>query len=509
MNKNTLKISVLSFALAALSGGIGYWAARPQGAEKPLAKSVEKSVKAEPRVLYWYDPMVPNQRFDKPGKSPFMDMQLVPQYAEEGGADHGADGGNSAGVKIDPRIVQNLGVRTTPVTRGLLLDSPLDVSANVQLNKRQVAIVQARSSGFVERVYARAPGDVIARGAPLVDLLVPEWAGAQNEFLAVLKTGDQGLIQSVRERLRSLGMSSDLIAQVEKSRQTHGIFTVTAPIGGLIQTLEVRTGMTVASGATLVQINGLDPVWIEADIPEAQARLVDINGRIRASLAAYPGESFAGKVIVLLPEANIESRTLRVRIELPNRDGRIKPGMFAQVRLNAAKSTAALLIPSEAVIRSGKRDVVLIALKGGRFEPVEVKLGQESNGQVAVLEGLEEGQDIVVSGQFLIDSEASLKGIVARMNGETRNMPAKGAAPTASVELNQAIGKIESIKGDELTIAHGPVKSLGWGAMTMSFKVARPDMATSVKSGDRVNFAFRTGDEGYVIEKMDKTERKP
>lgn len=444
MNKNTFKMIVLSFILAAMSGGIGYWIAKPQSAEKPLAKSGEKPVKAEPKVLYWYDPMVPNQRFDKPGKSPFMDMQLVPQYAEEKDADHSTniganigtdvgDGvgngvGNSAGVKIDPRIVQNLGVRTTPVTRGTLA-SPLDVAANVQLNNRQVAIVQARTAGFVERVYARAPGDVVARGAPLADLLVPEWTGAQNEFLAVLKTGDQGLIQSVRERLRSLGMSPGLIAQVEKSGQAHAVVTITAPIGGLIQTLEARTGMAVAPGATLAQINGLDPVWIEAAIPEVQAAQIAVGRRISASLAAYPGEKFTGKVAALLPEADRESRTLRVRIELPNRDGRIKPGMFAQVRLDAAKSIATLLIPSEAVIRTGKRDVVLVALKGSRFAPVEVKLGQESNGQVAVLEGLEEGQAIVVSGQFLIDSEASLKGIMARMNDADHSSHTVGDEP--------------------------------------------------------------------------------
>lgn len=413
MNKNTFKIIVLSFILAAMSGGIGYWVARPQSVVNPMAKSLEKPVKAEPKVLYWYDPMVPNQHFDKPGKSPFMDMQLAPQYAD----DSANPDGDAAGVKIDPRIVQNLGVRTTPVTRGALA-SPLDFAANVQLNNRQVAIVQARTAGFVERVYARAPGDVVARGAPLADLLAPEWTGAQNEFLAILKTGDQGLIQSVRERLRSLGMSPGLIAQVEKSGQAHAVVTITAPIGGLIQTLEARTGMAVAPGATLAQINGLDPVWIEAAIPEVQAAQVAVGGRVSASLAAYPGEKFTGKVAALLPEADRESRTLRVRIEVPNRDGRIKPGMFAQVRLGAAKSVATLLIPSEAVIRSGKRDVVLVAIKGSHFAPVEVKLGQESNGQVAVLEGLEEGQSVVVSGQFLIDSEASLKGVVARMNGE-------------------------------------------------------------------------------------------
>jgi Cu(I)/Ag(I) efflux system membrane fusion protein len=425
MNKNTFKIVVLSFVLSAMSGGIGYWFATSQHADKTgMAKPVEKPVAAERKVLYWFDPMMPDQHFDKPGKSPFMDMQLVPQYAD----DSANPDGDAAGVRIDPRIVQNLGVRTTPVTRGALA-SPLDFAANVQLNNRQVAIVQARTAGFVERVYARAPGDVVARGAPLADLLVPEWTGAQNEFLAVLKTGDQGLIQSVRERLRSLGMSPGLIAQVEKSGQAHAVVTITAPIGGLIQILEARTGMAVAPGATLAQINGLDPVWIEAAIPEVQAAQVAVGGRVSASLAAYPGEKFQGKVAALLPEADKESRTLRVRIEVPNHDGRIKPGMFAQVRLDAAKSVATLLIPSEAVIRTGKRNVVLVAIKGSRFAPVEVKLGQESNGQVAVLDGLEEGQDIVVSGQFLIDSEGSLKGVVARMDGEAHGSDTDGEKP--------------------------------------------------------------------------------
>ena len=428
MNKNTFKMVVLSSALAAMSGGIGYWVAMSQSAEKPLVKSVEKPVKAEPKVLYWYDPMVPNQHFDKPGKSPFMDMELVPQYAEKNSADEGDDVGHSVGIKIDPRIVQNLAIRTALVMRGTLA-SPLDFAASVQLNNRQIAIVQARSSGFVERVYARAPGDVIARGAPLVDLLVPEWTGAQSEFLAVLKTGDQGLIQSVRERLRSLGMSPDLIAQVEKSGQAHAVVTITAPIGGLIQTMEARTGMAVAPGATLAQINGLDTVWLEAAIPEVQAGRVAVGRRVSAALAAYPGESFQGRVAALLPEADVQSRTVRVRIELSNHEGRIKPGMFAQVRLDAGKSVPTLLIQSEAVIRTGKRDVVLVALNGGRFQPVEVKLGQESNGQVAVLAGLEEGQSIVVSGQFLIDSEASLKGIVARMNGEDHSNHTVGDEP--------------------------------------------------------------------------------
>ncbi|EJL90916.1 hypothetical protein PMI16_01756, partial [Herbaspirillum sp. CF444] len=256
MKKNTYQITVLMVAVAAVSGASGYWFARQTGGAQAMhGEAAGQAAQAERKALYWYDPMMPNQRFDKPGKSPFMDMQLVPKYADE------QAGG--AGVKIDAGIVQNLGMRTAKVERGSL-SAIVNAVASVQLNDRQIAIVQSRSSGFVERVYARAPGDVVARGAPLVDLLIPEWAGAQAEFLAMLKTNDTALTQAARERLQLLGMSSDLIGRVEKSGRPQTVVTITAPIAGLIQALDIRSGMTVTAGATLARINGLDTVWLEA-----------------------------------------------------------------------------------------------------------------------------------------------------------------------------------------------------------------------------------------------------
>lgn len=494
MNKNAIKTVALVAVAASLSGGAGYWMAgrQPAPQAKPSAL-VGGDAKDERKVLYWYDPMAPSQHFDKPGKSPFMDMQLVARYADEGG--------DAAGVKIDPGVLQNLGIRWATVERGSLA-LPITATAAVQLNDRQVAVVQARSDGFVERVYALAPGDVIARGAPLADLLLPEWAGAQNEFLALLQVGDPALAQAARERLKWLGMPAELIARVEQTRKTHPVVTVTAPLGGLIQALDVRAGMAVSTGMMLAKINALDTVWLEAAIPESQAGRVVVGLKMQAALAAYPGESFHGKVIAVLPETNVDSRTLRVRIELPNRNGRLKPGMFAQVRLEAGSSAPVLLLPSEAVIRTGARNVVLVALEDSRFQPVEVKLGQEADGKVVVLEGLSEGQKIVASGQFLIDSEANLKGAITRLNrpADVAEKPAANSGP-----LNEAVGKVESVKGDDITLSHGPVPSLGWGAMTMPFKLARPELAATVKAGDTVSFGFRRGDEGYVIEKLSKS----
>ena len=358
----------------------------------------------ESKALYWYDPMYPQQKFDKPGKSPFMDMQLVPRYASEGAG--------NATVSIDPGLTQNLGLRTATVTRGAFT-SNLDVTGVLAFNERDVAVIQTRTSGFVERVYARAPGDVLAAGAPLADILVPDWAAAQTEFLALKRSGDHDLIAAARQRLQLTGMPSSLIALVERSGKVQPNLTVTSPVGGVVQELNVRTGMTVASGETLARVNGLGSVWLAVAVPEAQTGSIIEGQSIEARLPAFPGTVFNGKVSAILPDTNPDSRTLRVRVELANAEGRLRPGMTAQVRLNRSTGQNSLWVPSEAVIRTGKRALVMLAEDAGHYRPVEVRPGQESDGKTVILQGLEEGQKVVTSGQFLLDSEASLKGIVA------------------------------------------------------------------------------------------------
>lgn len=356
----------------------------------------------EKKVLYWYDPMQPQQHFDKPGKSPSMDMELLPQYAEE------MDTGNS--IRIDPALTQNIGMRFATVTRGSYTPEIAAVGS-LTYNERDVAIIQTRTNGYVERVYARAPNDVLAAGAPLADILVPEWAAAQTEFLALVKTGETTLMDAARERLKLLGMSTAQIARIESSGKPQAIYTITTPIGGVILSLEVRGGMTVMAGQTLARVNGLSTVWLDVAVPEAQGGLVRVGDQTEAHFTAYPGETFTGQIIALLPETNTESRTLRVRIELDNASQRFRPGMYAEVRLRSAEQPTVLQLPSEAIIRTGKRALVMLVEDKGRYRPVEVEVGRETDGQTVILKGLAEGQQVVASGQFLIDSEASLKGI--------------------------------------------------------------------------------------------------
>ncbi|NWG54743.1 MAG: efflux RND transporter periplasmic adaptor subunit [Hydrogenophilaceae bacterium] len=474
-----------AFTAAALIGIGGYWL----GANQDNA-GVRQST-GEREVLYWYDPMVPDQHFDAPGRSPFMDMDLVPRYADE-------DGGQ-AGVRIDASVAQNLGVRLATVERAPLSRS-VTAAGVIAFNDRQVAIVQARASGFVERSYGRAIGDVVAAGTPIVDIRVPEWTAAQAEYLALRSAGGD-LAAAARRRLLMLGMPEALVARVERDGAPRPITTVTAPIAGAITQLDIRAGMTVMQGAPLASINGISPVWLVVSLAQADAGAVRPGARVVARTTAYPGERFAGRIESVLPAADPATRTVEVRIALANSDGRLRPGMTADAEIADSGSDAALIIPAEAAIQTGRRTVVIVADENGRYVPTEVELGRRAGNRIEVRQGLSEGQRVVASGQFLIDSEASLTGALERLQG--------AQAPQQSGDgSHQASGRVTAIGDNTITIAHGPVASIQWPGMTMAFQLQRPDMARGLRVGDEVRFRFREVEQGYLIEAIAKTETR-
>jgi Cu(I)/Ag(I) efflux system membrane fusion protein len=469
-----------AMALTVVAAGLGYGVSH---VSKP--KPEQQAETADRKVLYWYDPMVPGQHFDKPGKSPFMDMELVPRYAD--------DTPDATSITIDPARLQSLGLRLATVQRSDFAQD-LAVAGTLEFNQRDIAIVQAKADGFVQRVYARAPGDIIQAGAPIADILVPAWAGAQAEYLAVRRTNDPALERAARQRLMLLGMSPELVDQVARTNRPHNVVSVSSPLSGALQALDVRQGMTVSSGQTLAQVSGLSTVWLTAAVPEAMAAQTDVGQQVTAELAAFPGESFTGRVNAILPVAQTETRTLSLRVELPNRGGRLKPGMYATVHL-AGNATSALAVPTEALIRTGKRTIVMLSTGNGKFRPVEVQVGRESAGRTEVLAGLAENDKVVASGQFLIDSEASLAGLNARPLTANNDQPA--AAMTY-----QATGRIEKISSESVTLSHGPVPELQWPAMTMQFKLATPALAKGLKTGDRVKFDFVQMTEGPVVQSI-------
>ena len=472
----------------------GYWFAQQRMSGDPsTAPQQALNSAAERKALYWYDPMYPQQKFDKPGKSPFMDMQLVPQYASGEGV--------RATVTIDPRLTQNLGLRFATVTRGVL-HSSLNVTGILAFNERDVAVIQARTTGFVERVYPHAPGDVLKANAALADILVPEWAAAQTEFLALKRNGDADLLAAARQRLLLTGMSASLITQVGRNGKVQPYLTLTSPIGGVLQELNVRAGMTVAIGDTLARVNGLSSIWLAVAIPESETGAITVGQTVEARLPAFPGTTLNGKVSAILPETNPDSRTIRVRVELPNLDGRLRPGMTAGVSLNRSTEQSVMWVPSEAVIRTGRRALVMLAEDAGRYRPVEVQIGQENDGRTAILKGLEEGQKVVTSGQFLLDSEASLKGIIA--SSEEASPPSAAAS-----SFHEADGQIVEINDKEVTLAHGPFKTLGMPGMTMTFPLGNPALMQGLKTGDKVRIAVSQTDDGLRVERLDKSGGQP
>ncbi|GAC1333614.1 MAG: efflux RND transporter periplasmic adaptor subunit [Collimonas sp.] len=482
---------ILAIAVAGLVGISGYGLYRlgiSQGMQGSAVKDASAQVAAgagdDRKVLYWHDPMVPAQKFDKPGKSPFMDMQLVPVYAD--GADQGA-------VSISPRVQQNLGIRTAEVIRGQLVAAVAAVGS-VAYDERDLVLVQARSNAFVEKLYVRAALDRVNKGQALAELYVPEWVAAQEEFLTVKRmqaSGIDGLLDGARQRMRLAGMTDAQIAAVESSGKLHPRITINAPAGGVVAELAVREGMSLLAGAPMFRINGLSRIWVNADIPENLAAQLRIGNAVEARSPSLPGTVFKGKINAILPQVDMATRTLRARIELANPAGQLVPGMFATLNFSTDARPDILLVPSEAVIQTGTRALVMVAQSAGHFLPVEVETGTESNGQTEIRKGLEAGQKVVISGQFLIDSEASLKATATRMD----DTPA-GVADQAGGKTHHASGKVEKIDQEDITLSHGPIASLQWGAMTMAFKLPLGGLPRNVEVGDTVIFDFRQSKDG-------------
>ena len=443
------------------------------------------------KILYYHDPMVPGNKFDKPAKSPFMNMMLLPVYA-----DSDAD---ASQVTVSPRVQQNLGVRTALVTEGMLTPQ-ISAVGNIAYNERDQAVVQARATGFVERLHVRATLDRVGKGQPLVELYVPEWIAAQEEFLSVRRMQGSDLaplVDGARQRMRQAGMSEAQMSSVESTGRTQPRITLHAPISGVLTELAVREGMTVMPGATLARINGLSTVWAQAEVPESQAALLRPGAKVQARSPAAPGETFNGTVQAIVPEVNAATRTLKARVELANPKAQLVPGMFVTMQFMDTRAGKALLIPTEALIQTGTRTVVMLAEDNGAFRPVDVQIGIESGGQTEIKSGLQAGQRVVASSQFLIDSEASLKGVEARLNATPK-------AETGGAVQHSGEAVVESIDARTIMLSHGPIASLKWPDMTMEFKLGAEGQAKAIKTGDRVRFRFHRQGNDFVVDSIEK-----
>lgn len=397
--------AIAGTALLAAGVGAGFWLARSQAERAPAsgtAMTAPVATDAEGRnVLYWYDPMVPDQHFDKPGKSPFMDMELVPKYADDAVA---------GSVRIDPVVRQNLGIRTSVVEVGRL-GGELHVPGTLTWDLRSESIVSVPVEAIVSRLHVRAPFERVDAGAPLAVLLAPAWASAIAETRAVAGADSaygRELREAARQRLRTLGLSGTTATGT-------GAVILRAPRDGVVREILVREGQALMPGTALFRINGTGTLWLEAALPQSAAAGIAPGTPVSASVTGLAGRQFKGWVETVLPEVDEATRTRRVRIVLRNQEALLAPGMFAEVTLQPDNGKPVPLVPSEAVIATGSDTRVITVAQDGGFQPMRVTTGRSIGGRTEILSGLAGGERVVTSGQFLVDSEANLSGALERL----------------------------------------------------------------------------------------------
>ncbi|PPC93676.1 MAG: efflux transporter periplasmic adaptor subunit [Methylotenera sp.] len=522
---------IIMLILLTLVAGLG-WFFGQRSVQSPMANMPGDSKMAQSNngvvqdgsgktVKYWYDPMVPNQKFDKPGKSPFMDMMLEPKYANEG------SNGEEGGVAISSQTAQNLGIRLEKVSTKIFGES-FSAVGRIEPDERRFYAVQTRIPGFVERLSVRAVGDPVSKGQKIAEIYAPDLLAAQQEYLALLELNsvdsDNSLKQAARNRLKLLGMTEGEIAAITKSGKSSPRFGVYAPASGIVTELGVREGGQLMAGSSLVQISDLSQVWMIAEVPERDAARLKPGIAADVQLQSLPGEVFKGEVGYLYPMLNDSSRTLQVRIELPNKGNRLRPGMYANVEFTG-QTHEALSVPTESIIATGKRKLVIVKEANG-YRPVEIKTGQERDSYTEILDGLSKGEDVVVSGQFLIDSEASLSGVLARLSQQDKAMD-KGMGQDSDLhdmqmskdktmpaeKMPKGHGKVIDVdpKSNHVTLYHEPIAELGWPSMTMGFKVKDSKQLSQLKAGDEVKFDLKAEAQEkpdmpaqYMIEHIEK-----
>jgi len=452
----------------------------------------------EKKPLYWVAPMDANYRRDKPGKSP-MGMDLVPVYADGGS---GSDAGVGT-IKISPEVVNNLGVRTA-MAEYKLLHKKIKTVGYVQYDEDQLVHIHPRVEGWIEKLYIKASGDPVIKDQPLYKIYSPALVNAQEEFVLALERKNQRLIRAAEARLKALQLPIQVIKKLKKTRRIKQTISFFAPQSGVVDNLNIREGFFVKPGTTIMSIGKLDQVWVEAEVFESQSSEVKIGLPVTMSLDYLPGVEWSGKVDYVYPTLNPKTRTLKVRLRFENKDKQLKPNMFAQVVIHLKMDEKLLLIPREAVIRSGSSDRVVLALGEGRFKSIEVKVGRYDEQSAEILAGLDEGEMVVSSAQFLLDSESSKFSDFKRMNHPLDVERQPEIFSDNQIMFAEVEGVINSVMLDHrmLNISREAIEKWGRPAATLDFLVDETLDMTGLKAGLKIQFVFIIRDGNFVISEI-------
>lgn len=393
----------------------------PDGMDYVPVYADEGTKSGEKKIAYYKDPMHPWYTSDKPGIAPDCGMELVPVY--EGESD-------VQGIKIDPVVVQNIGVRVETVKRQKM-QKVIRTTGKIDYDETKVTTITTKIMGWVEKLYVDYTGKYISKGQPLFEIYSPELVSTQEEYLQAIrylkkvsqsssdvKEGAQELVNSAKRRLLYWDISEKDIEEIERNNAPKKTLTIYSPVNGIVVEKMVFLGQQIMAGMELYKVADLSTVWVMADIYQMDLPWIKLGQRVELELSYLPGKTYQGKVTYIYPFLNEETKTVKVRTEVRNTANYdFKPGMFATVKFVSPVSVDAIVVPNQAIIRSGERNIAVISLGGGYFEPREVKLGVESDGLVQILEGVQEGEKIVVSSQFLIDSESNLKAAIQQISG--------------------------------------------------------------------------------------------
>ncbi|EPN7875424.1 efflux RND transporter periplasmic adaptor subunit [Vibrio vulnificus] len=437
--------------------------------------------KASHEPLYWVAPMDPNYKRDKPGKSP-MGMDLIPVYADDLAGANDKPGT----VKIDPSVENNLGVKTAAVELAKL--SPrIETVGYIAFDESQLWQTNVRVSGWVEKLYINAVGEQVKKGEVLFTLYSPELVKAQEELLNAKRTGRDGLVKGATERLLSLGVDREQINQVIRRGKASQTIEIKALANGVIASLNIREGGYLSPAQAVISAGPLNEVWVDAEVFERQAHWLTNGSQASMTLDALPGKAWQGEVDYVYPILDPKTRTLRMRLKFANPNGELKPNMFANITLQPVSDSEVLTVPKSSVIRSGGMTRVVLAEGEGKYRSARIETGREADDKVEVLQGLNQGDRIVTSAHFMLDSESSQSADLSRING------VEAAAETA-----WAKGEITDLMADHgmLTINHQPVPEWNWPGMTMNFNAAQGVDLSALQKGQAIEFEMQKTDDG-------------
>ncbi|PJG59299.1 efflux RND transporter periplasmic adaptor subunit [Aeromonas cavernicola] len=453
--------------LLALGAGGGYWAAK-QTSDGASAK--------EKTPLYWVNPMDPRDKRDSPAKDN-MGMDFIPVYEEQ-------KNGSPGTVTISPEIQQNLGVRLAKVEQ-LPIHPQIETVGYVGYDEDRLEAVNARMAGWVRTLAIKSEGQQVAKGSLLYEIYAPDLVNAQHEYLLALNTSNPLLLRAAEGKLKSLQVPADQIAALKRSRQVRETIAIYAPTSGYVSALTVREGQYVEPAAALFNISTLQQVWVSAEVFERQATQLKVGDPVTMTLDYAPGRSWQGKVDYLYPTLDATTRTLKVRLRFANPDEFLKPNMFAKVTIRTGKGEPQSVVPSEAVIRTGSQDRLVLALGDGNFKSVAVTLGPQFGDKVVIKAGVEAGDSIVSSAQFLLDSESAIESDFQRMT----------AVRPTQVWTQGTVQSID-LANRTLMVSHQPIPEWQWPAMEMEFTVADGVDITPLAAGQPLQLqVMQEGDE--------------